>query len=125
MVNQVYCFIFINVALISIPIAPADDCTNDYAFYRLSYVDRERDYRHLDGFVDCEASPEGNRFYVEEYGIIPPRQVMAMSCFASDGLCLPLTTIADDGSNLAPLDNVYNVLGDNHSSNVLQNIALS
>ena len=85
--------LFINVVFCTISIAPVADCTEDFTFDRIKYSKNERGYRYLDGFVDCAAASEGNRYYVEDYVLpIPLYNYHIESCFASDGLCLELTS---------------------------------
>ena len=86
-----------NVVLIYLYIAPAADCTDDFMFNRTKYNDKERGLKHLDGFVDCEAAPEGNQYYVEQYNITGDESASLLSCFKPDGLCLTLTNFNDGG----------------------------
>ena len=92
MAGYLYCLILI----IIFSIAPAADCTNDYTFHRTKYVDRERGYRHLDGFVDCEAALEGNQYYVEDNNLTDVN-TGAFSCFTPYGLCFLLTSSKKKG----------------------------
>ena len=86
-----------NFVLISVSIAPAADCTDDFTFHRTKYSDKERGNRHLDGFLDCAAASEGNQFYVEQSDITDETNFAVTSCFKPDGLCLPLTSLANGG----------------------------
>ena len=94
---KMYCYFYIifhisiTSILISILLAPAADCTNNYTFHRTKYQASERGNRYLDGFVDCEAASEGNQYYMEDYDFTIGGDKMIYSCFKSDGLCFTLT----------------------------------
>ena len=103
----------INIVYISILIAPPAECTYDMAFDKTRYVDRERGLPHLDGFIDCKAELDGSGYYVEDYDTASERNTFIGSCFAPNGLCLPLTYISYGEGWLYF---IYDVTGNNSSS---------
>ena len=104
----------INVVFCTIPIAPVDDCTEEFTFDRVTYNNNERGYRYLDGFVDCAAASEGNRYYVEDYTVPSIIITYIESCFAPDGLCLNLTSKSHGGW----IYRVYDLNGESNIHNI-------
>ena len=98
--------------IIFILLAPVADCTDEYTFHRTKYQAGDRGNRHLDGFVDCEAASEGNRYYVEDFDYSNEEVVGLASCFKPDGLCLNLTSSSNGGWVYF----VWNLVGNNNNS---------
>ena len=68
-----------------------DDCTDEYTFENTKYSERERGWRYLDGFIDCENASEGNNYYVEDRDVTDtaPSDYF-VTCHPADGLCFRL-----------------------------------